>query len=263
VEVLFFLLRFVLTYADLVAVFLAFSLVTRLAEQRGRRLGLPKAPMADVSFWLGVGALVGGRFPFVLAHPEAYITNPLDVVRLNMGLSLYGAFGGAVVVGLWRARLHRLSFWQLGDAYAPFLPLGIGLYRSACLLTGDCYGKLAPPPFGIVFPGVSQPRFPAELYEAAFAFGLVGLLWYLQRRPRPPGTTLLAFFILYPLGRTLVDFARVDLGGAPLSSDQIVSLVLASASGMVLLWRLRSLTADGRADPGQPPIASGPAGRVS
>lgn len=213
-------------------------LVTRLAERRAERLGLGAEQIESVAFWLGVGALIGARLPFVLARPDAYLANPLDLVRLSMGLSLDGALAGGLLVLGWFARRRGLPFWPVVDGYALALPLGIGLYRLGCLVRGDCYGRLAPPPFGVVFPGLTQPRFPAELYEAGLALALFGCLWWLDRRRPRPGALALAFFLTYPLAHAAVDATRIAVGAGPLSSDQLVSLAVAGAAGLVWLrWR--------------------------
>lgn len=223
---------------DLVILLLAYWLVTALAKRRAPAEGLAPEWVGDAAFWLGLGAVVGARLASLLPVWPVYLRYPLDLLRIDAGLSFYGAVVGTLAVAAWCAWRHRLPLGRTADLFAPYLALGVAFQRAGCLVRGDCFGAVAPPPLGLVFPGFAQPRYPAELYEAVLALGLCGLLLLWRERRRFPGELGLAFLIGYPLLRAGVDFFRINLGGWP-TVDQLVSLTVAAAAAAVWLWRSR------------------------
>jgi phosphatidylglycerol:prolipoprotein diacylglycerol transferase len=223
---------------DLLVLLAAYWLVSELAKRRAPAEGLAPEEVADAAFWLGLGALVGARTVHVLPTWPMYLRYPLDLVRVQGGLSFYGAVAGALAVAGWFAWRRRLPVGRTADLFAPYLALGIAFQRAGCLVRGDCFGALAPPPLGLVFPGFTQPRYPAELYEAALALGLFGLLLVRRDRRRFSGELGLLFLIGYPLLRAAVDFARINLGGWP-TTDQAVSVLVAAAAAAAWGWRSR------------------------
>ncbi len=225
--------------SDLLTLFAAAWLVTWLATRRAPAEGLARERIDDAAFWLGLGALVGARLGYILPDAPTYLRYPLDLVRIQSGLSFHSAVAGALAVAGWFAWRGRLPLGPMADLFAPYLALGIALQRVGCLIRGDCFGALAPPPFGIIFPGLSQPRYPAELYEAVLALGLFGLLRLWRKRRRFPGELGLAFLVAYPLLRAGVDFFRINLGGWP-TQDQLMSLGIVAVAGAVWAWRVRT-----------------------
>lgn len=228
-------------------------LVGELAKRRASAEGLAAQRVGDTTLWLAVGALVGARLAAAASDWPIYLRHPLDLVRIQTGLSFYGAVVGALIVAFWLDRRGSLPLARTADLFAPFLALGIGIDRATCLLRGDCFGALAPPPFGIIFPGLTQPRFPAELYEALLTFGLFGLLIARRGRQSFPGELGLNFLMGYSLLHAAIDFFRINLHGWP-SPDQLLSLGLAVAAGSIWVWRLRAnrlTSSKGRPDPSQ------------
>jgi len=121
------------------------------------------------------------------------------------------------------------------DLFAVYLPVGLFLARSGCLLGNSCFGESADKPFGVVFPGLTQARYPSELYEGLFALLLFGILMLLNTRRLHPGSLFLVFLVTYPVGRTLVDFTRIDLGGGMSDVALPFSLVLAAVAAVSLV----------------------------
>ncbi|MDO8673321.1 MAG: prolipoprotein diacylglyceryl transferase [Dehalococcoidia bacterium] len=234
--------RLLLLYSDLVILLVAYWIVAHLAKRRAPREGLPSAAVADLSFWLAVSAVVAARLVYILPDWIIYLRYPLDVLRIQTGLSFYGGLGGAILAGWWYARKARLSFWQLADLYAPYLPLGIAAQRLSCIITNICYGRLADPPFGIVFPGLSQPRYPAELYEMALLLALFGLLLRIRARTSFAGQAFLLFLVVYPSIHAVVDAFRITLDTFWVSRDQIASITVSLVAIVVWGWRVSHRT---------------------
>ena len=168
---------------QLVAMFVGFYLVGR----RAAHLGLSKEKIDDVSYWAGFAAVIGGRLVHVLPEADVYLDNPFNLIPINAGLNLYGAIAGALIVGIWRAKRLGLELGPSLDLYAVYVPVGLFLARSGCLLENSCFGESADKPFGVVFPGLTQARYPSELYEGLFALLLFGILLLLSTRRLPAG----------------------------------------------------------------------------
>ena len=219
-----------------VAFFFVLYLGIRYAQQRV--LSSPRLKGLDT--WLIVGALLGGRIGAVIPEASFYLDSPLDLIRLNFGLSLYGAIGGgALALALFGWRRWKLTL-SLADVFSLYLALGIGLFHLGCLMYGFCGGKPAPPPLGIPLPGHVGLRYPSELYEGVLMVGLfLGLLRLSQRGLFPGGVTGLFLFV-YPLMHALIDLTRFPTGPWPWA-DQAVSLVFAvvGLAVLTLAWTRR------------------------
>ncbi len=124
------------------AAFAGFWLVDLLAQHRLRALGLEPRTVSGLTQWLGIGALLGSRLVYLLPTASVFYRYPIEVVRINAGLSFYGALAGATVGALMYSRSRGAPFLAVADAYALFLPLGIVLFRLTCFLHGACWERV-------------------------------------------------------------------------------------------------------------------------
>lgn len=238
--------------ADLLALLVAYYGVSRLAVRWGARAGQDAASLADLAFWVAVGALIGARLAQVSPSLVRYLQRPLDLVRIGGGLYYYGGLAGGILAGILYARRRRLGFWPAADVFGLFAPLLVVVARFACLVNNTCYGAQAPPPLGVVFPGLTRPRYPSDLYEGLLALALFGLLLLMaQRRPRP-GVLFLLFVGGYASIRALVDLTRIASTGWPLAADPYLSLVTAVGALAVLGLRWRRATPSAVTTPAAP-----------
>jgi len=240
------LIRGVLGNLELVVLFGAFYLMSRLVQNRAAGQGLDSQAVTDLNTWIALGAVVGGRLAYAIPSMDNYFAHPVDLVRINGGMYFYGALVGGVVAGSWLSWRKRLSFWIMADTYGIYAPLAIALTRFGCLLQNSCYGAQAGPPLGILFPGLTQPRYPSEIYEGLLALMIFGcLLWLAQRKPAN-GNVFLAFLIAYSFGRAVIDLTRINLGGHFGVADLYLSIGVALAAAL-FFWisRRRRDKADG------------------
>ena len=123
----------------------------------------------------------------------------------------------------------------------PALPLVHAVGRVGCFCAGCCYGRAAPPPWGIAFTHAiagpnGVPLLPVQLWEAGaelviFAF----LLWY-AGRAAGPGQMLRAYVFCYAPVRFVLEWFRGDPARGmygPLSTSQWLSLVVLA---LALAW---------------------------
>ncbi|MCH7606942.1 MAG: prolipoprotein diacylglyceryl transferase [Chloroflexi bacterium] len=232
------LLRNLVANVGLLILFGAYLGLSQLVKLRAARRGLDADALADVTFWVGIGAVVGGRLAHLAPSLSVYVSNPLDLLLINTGMNLYGALGGGLLVGVLLTRRRALPLGEVADLYGLYLPLAIAAVRFSCLIDNSCYGRQAPAPLGILFPGLTQPRLPSDLYEGFLTLLLfAGLLWLSERHARRGGTLFLGFLIGYPLIRAAVDMTRISVGGMVQTVDPLLSIGLAAAAG-ALTWHL-------------------------
>ncbi|MCH7483105.1 MAG: prolipoprotein diacylglyceryl transferase [Chloroflexi bacterium] len=232
------LLRNLVANVGLLVLFGAYLGLSQLVKLKAARRGVDADALADVTFWVGIGAVVGGRLGHLAPSASAYVSTPLDLLLINTGMNLYGALGGGFLAGVVLTHRRGLGLGVVADLYGLFLPLAIAAVRFGCLIDSSCYGRQAPPPFGILFPGLVQPRLPSDLYEGLLALLLFAALLLLsERRALRPGTLFLSFLIGYPLIRAAVDMTRISVGGMERTVDPLLSIGLATVAA-ALMWRL-------------------------
>lgn len=244
--------------APLLSLVLAGWVVGRFAERTAPRLGMARSAIAGLTPGLVVAAIVSARLLAMLPHWRVVAANPLDLVRASGPFSFWGGAAGAVVALLvlgWRA---HLPVRRVADTYGAVLPLGFAVHGLACLARGDCYGRTAPPPLGIVFPGLIAPRYPVELYAAALALlTYAGLQWLVRRQPAP-GTVALAAVAVLAMNRAVLDPLRLDAEAGFVDGDFLAMLGVAALALVLLQVRLlrSSRRPDGAGEPVPTTIAA-------
>jgi len=229
------LLRNLLGNLDLVLLLASYYLISYLVKRRAANQGMDAKKIGDLSFWVGVGAVMGGRLAYATPAMGTYLAYPFDLIQINTGMYFYGALAGGLAVGAWYTWRRDLVFWRVADLYGLYVPLAIALTRFGCLLRNACYGQQAPPPLGILFPGLTEPRYPSELYEGLLALLVFGGLTWLSGRNPQKGTLFLTFLVGYPLARALVDVTRIELGSQIGAADPFFSMGVAMAAVLFLV----------------------------
>ncbi len=202
----------------------------------GRSEGRPKGFWSDVAFWIMVGGIVGARVGYILGNLGYFLENPAGVFRIDEGgLVFYGGLIGCVLVVIILAIRQREPVWSMADFAVAPLPLGHALGRVGCLLNGCCYGSETACSIGVEMHGAV--RHPVQLYEAILNVALYSLLLVVYRRKRRDGEVLMAYCLIYPLLRFLIEFMRGDERWRMLNltSAQLVSLAIMACG--ILLWK--------------------------
>ncbi len=116
-------------------------LFTRLATRRG----VSAEASNSIVFWSLVGAIVGARVGYVIAHVSEF-DNPVQWLEVwHGGISLLGGIAGATIANAVNIKRgsEKLRFFQVADSVAPSLALGIAIGRIGDLIIGDHLGKPA------------------------------------------------------------------------------------------------------------------------
>lgn len=230
--------------------FVAALVLYRTAKRWKMPLSADEVCLAIVIIALGV--IIGARLFYVLFYNlEYYLAHPLHILMFTEGgMSFHGGLVGALVGGFLACRYLKLSFLTLCDLAVIGAPWGLFFGRCANFVNGELWGKETDLPWGVAFEsGGGVMRHPSQLYEAVLE-GLVifAVLYALSRKmpPRPQGTFIGTFLVLYGVFRFLIEFVRVpdaQLGYlfGPITMGQLLSLplVLVGVAVLVAAHRLK------------------------
>lgn len=199
-----------------------------------------------------IGIILGARLGYVLFYGNgAYFAHPLEIFAFNHGgMSFHGGLIGALLSGIVAARLTHIPYLTLADMGCVAAPVGLFFGRLANFVNGELWGAPTDLPWGVVFGGAAgtMPRHPSQLYEALLEGVVIFcVLFALSRKtpPRPRGTFLGVFLIMYGTFRFLVEFVRepdVQLGylwGGWLTMGQLLSVPLIVIGVAVLVYAIR------------------------
>lgn len=226
---------------------LAAFVIYRVAKRW--RLGMTEDDLLTLMVCAIIGVVLGARAGYVLFYGDGYyFAHPLEIFAFNQGgMSFHGGLAGLLAGGAVAARLTEIPFLTLADLGAIAAPLGLFFGRCANFVNGELWGAPTDWPIGVVFGGAAgmMPRHPSQLYEAVLE-GLVifCVLFALSRKmpPRPRGTFVGAFLLLYGVFRFLIEFVRepdVQLGylwGGWLTMGQVLSVPLIIGGILVLIY---------------------------
>ena len=206
-----------------------------VAVYYGKKRGLDKDTVIDLSLWIVLGAVVGARLWFVLEDWQYFQGNFVEIFRVwNGGLVFYGGFIGAVIALFIYLKKYKLDSVSIMDMLSPSLAIGIAIGRIGCFLNGCCYGKISftrgisfpakdfPPPYidqlqkGLIKPGAahSLPVIPTQLYSSLDGLIIFLILIFLASKVKIKGILVSSLFVLYGIHRFVIDFFRSYSGNA-------------------------------------------------
>ena len=236
------------------------------------KLGMSEDNLLTLMVCAIVGVVLGARIGYVLFYGDGYyLSHPLEILAFNQGgMSFHGGLVGLLIGGAVAARMTRIPFLTLADLGSIAAPIGLFFGRCANFVNGELWGAPTDGPLGVVFGGAAgmMPRHPSQLYEAVLE-GIVifCVLFALSRKrpPRPQGTFLGAFLVLYGIFRFLIEFVRepdVQLGylwGGWLTMGQVLSAPLIVAGVALLIYAARTRHPQAGPQEIQPPSVPGDA----
>lgn len=195
-------------------------IMARRAEPRG----IPRQEVYNAVTWGAVGAIIGARGFYVLAHAGQF-DSLRDVLAIwEGGLTMFGGFIGGLLLGLGYLRRHGFPIPAALDAAAPGFVAGVFMGRVGDLIIADHLGEATTFALGYripdcapscLAPGYGPPTYTAgavvhqtALYDLLGVIVLAGALWALGRRMPRTGTLFAIFSLWYGLQRVLIDFTR-------------------------------------------------------
>ena len=216
------------------------ALAVLLAGREEKRLGLPQDTVIDLALWVIPCGIIGARLYYAAFAWETFADDPLRVLRVwEGGLAVYGGVIGGALAAVIFSRARRIPLGTLTDMIVPGLALAQAIGRWGNYFNMEAYGAEITSPAWQFFPaGVLIPEggrlvwhMATFFYESIWDLGVFAALIALRRKPRRPFALTCWYFLLYGLGRMVIEGLRADslmLFGA-LRVSQILS------AGMVLL----------------------------
>jgi phosphatidylglycerol---prolipoprotein diacylglyceryl transferase len=236
---------------------------TWLASLEAKRKGQNPDHIWDALIWLLLLGIIGARLWHVLLPPQSsieqgittgwYLLHPLDLLNTRQGgLGIPGAVIGGMVGLYLYTRRNKLSFSLFADISAPGLALAQAIGRWGNFVNQELYGSPTNLPWAVHIDPRNRVQgyanfetfHPLFLYESIWNLLNMGLLLWVSRRygnHLKDGDILLIYLIVYPLGRFMLEFLRLDaasLGG--LNANQTIMAVVAVCSAAFFLWRHRN-----------------------
>jgi len=241
-------------------------LATREAKRRGHNPDI----VWDMLIYLMIGGIIGARLWHVFTpSPDILIrdsitgemVNPyfaggiihiLDILAIwKGGLGIPGAVIGGALVLYFYSKARQINFVEWADIIAPSLALGQAVGRWGNYFNQELYGAPTNLPWKIFIDPAHRltDYFDVEYYHPLFFyeslwnfFNMFLLIWISRRyadRLRT-GDIFLVYLIVYPIGRFLLDFLRLNasmIGG--LNINQSFMAVVAVCSAISLYYRHR------------------------
>lgn len=220
--------------------------------------------------WGGIGlclilGVIGARLYHVLTpspsmaafgieSPLDYFRNPMQLINIrNGGLGIYGGIVGGVLGLIWYTRRHRLPLPVWADLAAIGLALGQMMGRWGNFFNQELYGSPTNLPWAVrISPENRLPAYadierfhPAFLYESLWSLMSLIILYRLATKYADrvhPGELTALYLIFYAVGRTLLEFVRLDsrtVAGLNLPIATAVSLVIAGVMAAWIIIRRR------------------------
>lgn len=198
-----------------------------------------------------IGIILGARLGYVLVYGDGwYWQHPEDILAFQKGgMSFHGGLVGLAIGGLIAARVLKAPFFTLADLCVCGVPLGLFFGRCANFVNGELWGAVTDLPWGVVFGGSAGtlPRHPSQLYEALLEGVVIFIVLFVLSRknnpPRPRGTFLGVFLVLYGVFRFAVEFVRQPdaqigylFGTNWVTMGQVLSVPLVVAGVILLIW---------------------------
>lgn len=259
-----------------------------LSRIRARRIGLDPEIFSDISFWLLLSGVVGGRVAYLGQYWRTFFAKSqtlpeylLASVNLTEGgLVLIGALVGGAVGFFLFCRIRKLPALLMVDVIMPGVFVGVGFGRIGCLLNGCCFGDSCDLPWAIQFPRGSVPFLdlvnrgllnpnapftmplqPTQVYSSIDGFLLGTILWNLFPLRTRNGQLLGMGCMMYACTRFLIEFIRNDEPGrfgTSLTISQWYSMGLFVIGATLLVWLFRKgEPATQRVQSESPPVATG------
>jgi len=212
-------------------VMLALAFITGIlfAMKEAKRIGENPERILDISLYVILGAILGGRLGYVIFHLDYYLKSPITMLYFRQGgLSFLGGFVIAFFLCWLYVKRTKISFWKFADIASPSIAMGIGIARIGCFLNGCCFGRVSEN-YGIKFPSLHMPPvylqqlkdgliasgssytlpvIPTQIYSSLYGFLIFFIILWMKKYKKYDGFLFLSFLILYSISRFTIEFFR-------------------------------------------------------
>ena len=207
-----------------------------LAEKSAKAYKVSTKKLSNLILIALVTGVIGARIAYIARFPQAFTSNPLNMLSLNPGLlDVTGGIAAAIISAMIYGQKKEMKLWNTLDALVPFFGmLAIG-FATSNLSSGNAFGMETSVPWAIELWGMN--KHPSQVYTMLAALVTLNLLWPPKRDAQPQAGITFLTFIAFTAGYTL--FLEAFRGDSTLifneiRSTQIVALILLAGT----LWML-------------------------
>ena len=181
------------------------------------RSGGPAEDAGDFIVYGVAGVLLGARLGHVLFYDfDKALADPLWIFKIwTGGLASHGAVIGLIIAMWLFTKARGIPFVEGSDRFAFSAALGATLVRLGNLMNSEIVGRRVPnDAWGFRFTrieGVQAPyRYPTQIGEILLGLLVLGVLFLVDKRlgkeKRPRGVMISTFFLVYFIGRFIIEF---------------------------------------------------------
>jgi len=204
-----------------------------LTEWIFKREKFPAKDFDTLSIFLFLGLIIGARFGHIVFYDlDYFMAHPSEIVKVwHGGLASHGAAIGLLIAYSAFCFWKKIKFSKYIDALVIAMPLVAGFVRIGNFFNSEIVGRETDLPWGVVFKrlGENFTRHPSQLYEAALAWSIFGIMYYiyLKGKKHQPYFFLFMFVGLYFTTRFLVEFVKEypTWGPFDLTTGQYLSII--------------------------------------
>jgi phosphatidylglycerol:prolipoprotein diacylglycerol transferase len=230
-----------------------------ISTKEAKRRGLDPELIWDMVPLLLIFGIIGARLWHVFTPSksmgvgfEYYLSHPLEILNTRQGgLGIPGAVIGGVIALLLYTKRRGLKFLTWADISVPGLALAQAIGRWGNFFNQELYGPPTTLPWAIAIdPAHRLPGYenfstfhPMFLYESLWNLMNFFLLLIVGRKFADrlrSGDLFWIYLIVYPVGRFLLEFIRLDPSFVSSVNANQVTMAVVAVFGVVMLAISRS-----------------------
>ena len=208
--------------------------------------------------------VIGARLYYVAFQWDYYKNNLPSILNIRQGgLAIYGGIIAGCLAALVFCRIRKVSFFKISDSFFLGVLVGQFIGRWGNFFNCEAFGGYTDTLFAmrireaIVNPSMISEELlehiiddngiryiqvhPTFLYESCWNFAVfLFLYWYAGKHEPGSGNVTILYFLLYGIGRFLIEGLRTDqlkIPGTTLAVSQCLSLLLVILMLIVIIYR--------------------------
>lgn len=206
-----------------------------LAIYRARKQGIKEDLIFDFVLLALPIAIICARGYYVIFEWDSYSNDILSIFKIwKGGLAIYGGVLGGLITAILFCRYHKFPLFWFLDLIVPSLVLGQAIGRWGNFMNQEAFGNLVADsslqffPYAVYIDELGEWHQATFFYESIWNFCLLIMMLLMSRRKPHTGTLTCMYFVIYGIGRFLIEGLRADsLYVIPgLRASQALSLIL-------------------------------------
>jgi len=202
------------------------------------KLGLSLDEVYDISIYLMIGVLIGGRAVEVLFYEWTYYKfHLLHVPAFWLGgMSSHGLLLGAVVSTWLFCRIRGKDFLPIADELVIPGAWVMGMGRLGNFIDGQILGATTGLWWGVQFPDAPGFRHPVVLYDGLKNLLLIPFLLFIRKSKPARGVVFAHFLFWYAFLRLFLDvFREYRVSFFEIGAGQVINILM-SLAGLFLVF---------------------------